>query len=231
MKVKAVTIDDLVRDRHVDSVAMLKIDVEGAELDVWRGCSQIVKANRVALAMVEFTEANQQAAGQTTDALIGAWSDSGFQFHRFNPRSRQLEPADVLEPIEYENLFALRNAEPANRRLREASPQRQRMARDVLHRGEAAHNLLKRGCDVEHYQQLLADLQQRLEESLQRGSDLAHQLADTRERLHTYAAYIDRVLNSRTGRVARALHLANMPGWIDMLRKDLAGFETISEQE
>ncbi|HVP73931.1 MAG TPA: FkbM family methyltransferase [Phycisphaerales bacterium] len=225
IKVKAVTIDDLVRDRHVESIAMLKLDVEGAELDAWKGCSQTVKANRIALAMVEFTEANQRAAGASSDALVEAWSSSGFQFHRFNAQARQIEPADVLEPIEYENLFALRDANPINRRLREASPQRQRIARDVLKRGEAAHALLKRGCDVEHYQQLLAELQQRLEESLKRGSDLAHQLSDTRERLHTYAAYIDRVLNSRTGRVARALHLANTPGWIDMLRKDLAGFE------
>jgi predicted RNase H-like nuclease (RuvC/YqgF family) len=129
-------------------------------------------------------------------------------------------------PIEYENLFAALDVEPINRRLREASAQRRRMAREILARGEAAHNLMKRGCDVEHYQQLLAELQQRLDESLKRGSVLAHQLADTRERLHTYAAYIDRVLNSRTGRVARSLHLANMPGWIEMLRKDLATFES-----
>lgn len=224
VEVRAVTIDEVIRERGVDSIAMLKIDVEGAELDAWRGCAESIKADRIALAMVEFTEANQRAAGLTTVDLIDAWDDDGYRFHRFNTQTLQLEPAEVGGPIEYENLFAARDVEPINRRLREASAQRQRIAREILSRGQAAHDLMKRGCDVEHYQRLLAELQQRLEDSLKRGSDLAHQLADTRERLHTYAAYIDRVLNSRTGRTARALRLANMPGWIEMLRNDLAEF-------
>ncbi len=224
--VRAVTIDEVLRERGIDSIAMLKLDVEGAELDAWRGCAESIKCNRIALAMVEFTEANQQAAGLTTVDLIDAWDDDGYRFHRFDTQTLQLEAAEVGGAIEYENLFAAKDIEPINRRLREASAQRQRMAREILSRGQAAHDLMKRGCDVEHYQQLLAELQQRLDESLKRGSDLAHQLADTRERLHTYAAYIDRVLNSRAGRTARALRLANLPGWIDMLRRDLASFES-----
>lgn len=226
--VDAITIDDLVRERNIDSVALLKIDVEGAELDVWKGCATCTRDGRIALAMVEFTEVNQQAAGLTSADLVGAWNQCGYVFHRFNADAATLIAADVQGPIEYENLFAAKDASAINRRLRDASPQRQRIAHDVLARGNAAHALLKKACDVDHYrglvvdlQRQIADLQARLEASLRERVEFEQQLTEARHRAHTYAAYIERVLNSKPGRIARALHLANTPDWIEMMTKDL----------
>ncbi len=226
--VDAIAIDDLIRERNIDSVAMLKIDVEGAELDAWKGCAASARDGRIALAMVEFTEANQHAAGLTSADLINAWNESGYVFHRFDADASVLKAAEVQGPIEYENLFAAKDAATINRRLRDVSVQRQRIAKDVLAHGIAAHDLLKKACDVDHYrglvvdlQRQVADLQARLKASLRERGEFEQQLIEVRHRAHTYAAYIERVLNSKPGRIARALHMANMPDWIDMMKKDL----------
>jgi FkbM family methyltransferase len=228
VEVEAVSIDDLVRERVIERIALLKIDVEGAELEVWKGCAASARDGRIALAMVEFTEANQLKAGLTSADLISAWNETGYVFHRFDADGSLLVAADVQGPVEYENLFAMKEAEAIHRRLKEASPQRQRIARDVVARGRAAHALLKKACDVDHYrglvvelQRQIADLQARLEASLRERGEFEHQLIDARHRAHTYAAYIDRVLNSKPGRIARALHLANTPDWIELMKSDL----------
>lgn len=230
IKVRAMALDDLIEQRDLAPIMLLKLDVEGAEVDAWRSLSRAIKARQIGLAMVEFTEANQRAAGLTSVDVARELKECGYPLHRFNPTTLLLEPAAVEGPIEYENLYASCDVAVINGRLREAAPQRRRIANEILSRGAAAFALLKRACDCEHFQQRVGELQRRLNELVSRDNRLELELADTRERLHTYAAYIDRVVNSRTGRLARSLHLANMPGWIDMVNRDLSAHEQSQSQ-
>jgi FkbM family methyltransferase len=242
VRVAAITIDDLLRERGVNLAALLKIDVEGAELDVWKGCAAAIRNNRLPLIMVEFTEANQRAAGLATMDLIHAWEADGYRFHRFNPQALRLEPAQVDAPIEYENLFATRDVETINQRMREAGPLRQRIARDIIARGETAHAVLKRACEGDHFRDLVnelrsvvaelkgnvaqlqgdvAGLNARLIEAIKRG-DLAERDATLlRQRVHAYAEFIHQTINSRPLRLLYALRLAQPPGFQQQVLADL----------
>jgi hypothetical protein len=177
--------------------------------------------------MIEFTESNQQAAGLSSADLASALENDGYRLHRFNPRSMQMEGARIDGPVEYENLFASRDIEPVNRRLREASPQRLRVARDVVARGAASFAQMKHGSEVEHFRQLTDDLQRRLDEALREAGELA----DARQRVLEYARFIDGLFNSRGGRVARALRLVHPPLWIETLKRDVQQGESTSIAE
>jgi FkbM family methyltransferase len=234
VRVAAVTIDDLLRERGVARAALLKIDVEGAELDVWKGCAQSVRNNRLELVMVEFTEANQRAAGATTADLVQAWRADGWEFHRFDPSSLQLAPAKIDGPIEYENLFAARDVEPINHRLHDATDDRIRIVRETLNRGGAAMNLLTRATQTEHYRNVASTLEadirshenmiahlraaadrdgQRLASEIERGNLAEQRAAMLQQRVSDCGATLDQVMNSRIMRLAYRLRLADRPSW------------------
>ncbi len=242
IRVAAITIDDLLRERGVSRAALLKIDVEGAELDVWKGCANSVRHNRVELAMVEFTETNQRAADMTSMDLVRAWQADGWQFHRFDSQALQLAPANVDGPIEYENLFAARDNEPINHRLREASPERARVARDVLVRGAAAFSVLKRASETQHYKNVASDLnnnirslngaiaqlsadvavlREQLATAVKRGDLAEEQAADLRQRVQAYAQFIHQTVNSRLMRIAYRTRLAEPPAFGQRVLDDL----------
>ena len=129
-------------------VAFFKIDVEGYELEVWRGCRSCV--DRVDVVMVECTRDNLEPRGLKPADVFHAWEDDGFRFHRYDARANRLEPLDAPDDVEWENYFATRDAERVQRRLDTASAPQERVAREIEARGRCAFELLKRACDAEH---------------------------------------------------------------------------------
>jgi FkbM family methyltransferase len=234
VRVPATTIDDLLRERGVERVAMLKIDVEGAEADVWKGCAASLARHRIEAAMIEFTEANQQAANSSSDALARAIEAGGLRLQRLASDAASdagadlaLLPASVNGPIEYENLFAARDLQTISHRLHTADAERRRIAADVLARGRSAFGMLKRACDTDHLQgivsdlkQTMADLQQRLDQAIVRGEVAEQEVTLLRQRLRAYATFIQQTVRSRPMRLTYALRLSQPPQFGAQLAAD-----------
>jgi FkbM family methyltransferase len=99
--VNMVTIDDFLEDNDIAAVSLLKVDVEGHELEVFRGASKAIRERRVDTIHFEFNEMNVITRVFLADfvALL-----PGFAFYRLLP--------DGWIPITdrpVENVFAFQN--------------------------------------------------------------------------------------------------------------------------
>lgn len=56
--IELVTIDSILRQRNIDVVDLLKIDVEGHEMSVLRGAEEFLASGRIRIIQFEFTELN-----------------------------------------------------------------------------------------------------------------------------------------------------------------------------
>ncbi len=61
--------------RHID---VMKIDVDGFESEVFRGCSQLLKAGRIGAILCEFSDHWLRQIGSSTDQLEGFFTSQGF---------------------------------------------------------------------------------------------------------------------------------------------------------
>ena len=103
-----VTIDEFVKDRGIDEVHLLKIDAEGAELDVLKGASTLIEEGRVKAIQFEIGG---------TNVVREIWMRDfyrllpGYSFYRLLPRG--LLPLGEYRPTTHEvfrfqNIFAFR---------------------------------------------------------------------------------------------------------------------------
>lgn len=83
------TVDSLIGDR---TVAGMKVDVEGFEIEVLRGCSRALAENRIRLIQIEWNSASQAAVGTDRRPVADLLSKHGYGLYR--PDSR-----GVLAPI------------------------------------------------------------------------------------------------------------------------------------
>jgi FkbM family methyltransferase len=76
--VTAVTLDALVLDKGPSRPALVKIDVQGAEMLVLRGMTQILRAAGPAL-FVELSEQGLNMYGASVSAVLGLLSENGYE--------------------------------------------------------------------------------------------------------------------------------------------------------
>jgi hypothetical protein len=63
--VPRVSLDDYVRQRRIEHVDLIKIDIDGGELDVLRGARQLLSSAHPPQLIVEFAESNQTPLGHS----------------------------------------------------------------------------------------------------------------------------------------------------------------------
>jgi FkbM family methyltransferase len=71
-------LDDVVLDRGIERVDVLKIDIEGYELNALRSASRLLKERRVANVLMEFHDAELAALGQDRTQVETLLRDAGF---------------------------------------------------------------------------------------------------------------------------------------------------------
>ena len=99
--VNVITIDEFVEQHNIAAISLLKVDVEGHELEVFRGASKVIRERRIDTVHFEFNEMNVITRVFLADffALL-----PGFAFYRLLP--------DGWIPITdrpMENVFAFQN--------------------------------------------------------------------------------------------------------------------------
>lgn len=101
-----------------DRVSVIKIDVEGWETPVFSGASKLLSSKSAPLILLEFSYANQLAAGSSCQELAEMLTSFGYSLYTFHSGKNQFEPF-VLTPNYREsyNLFAIKDLEAAKKRV------------------------------------------------------------------------------------------------------------------
>jgi FkbM family methyltransferase len=91
VKIRLVTIDSLIEGRHV---AGLKVDVEGFEIDVLRGCTRALSERRIGLIQLEWNAMSQLALGADRRPVADLLAQHGYQLFRPDPQGRLVPVTD-----------------------------------------------------------------------------------------------------------------------------------------
>ena len=135
--VPTVTLDQIVSESGGKEIALVKIDVEGAEPEALKGGQHAIEREVLPVLMMEFTEHNLRRRGLSTENLVKQLQDLNYILCEFSPESLELTPFSSQGPIWFKNLFACRDLEQVNARLRLASEGNKIIARDILDRAAA----------------------------------------------------------------------------------------------
>jgi FkbM family methyltransferase len=109
VETRLVTIDSLIGGRHV---AGMKVDVEGFEIDVLRGCTRALSERRIGLIQLEWNAMSQLALGADRRPVADLLAQHGYQLFRPDPQGR-LVP--VTDPGFGADVFARPAVEEATR--------------------------------------------------------------------------------------------------------------------
>jgi FkbM family methyltransferase len=82
-EIRLVTIDSLIGGRHV---AGMKVDVEGFEIDVLRGCARALSEQRIGLIQLEWNAMSDRVLGTSRRPVADLLAQHGYQL--FRPDSR-----------------------------------------------------------------------------------------------------------------------------------------------
>lgn len=85
IKVSTRPLDDYLRERRIEQVDLLKIDVEGAELAVLQGSRVLLSGRHRPFIIVEFNEQAQQGFGSSCTELAGLLQEMDYLLYRVGP--------------------------------------------------------------------------------------------------------------------------------------------------
>lgn len=106
----------LAEAKVTDTISLIKIDVEGWEIPVLKGCETVLKDQSPVL-MVEFTDKNAVNAGYTCKQLYCLIQDYGYSLFSYNSSKNSLIIHELQDEYPYMNLIAAKDIAVVNDRL------------------------------------------------------------------------------------------------------------------
>ena len=105
VQVDLISLDEIIRPDQV--IHLLKIDAEGAELDVIAGAKRLLKNNPQIKLIVELGLSHLERTGHTVEDWLEKFSKLGFDYQVINANSGELETYSIeeLKATETVNLF------------------------------------------------------------------------------------------------------------------------------
>lgn len=91
--VPTVTIDEYCGERGIQHVDYLKVDVEGAELDALKGCSELLQKGAIGYVQFEVSRAMIQGMGRDSSEMFKFLGDFGYKCHPIS------DSGDLLPPV------------------------------------------------------------------------------------------------------------------------------------
>ena len=91
VQARMVTIDSLVGERQVTG---MKIDVEGFEIEVLRGCTRALAEHRIGLIQLEWNASSEQALGTGRQPVADLLAQYGYQLYRPDPAGQLVPVSD-----------------------------------------------------------------------------------------------------------------------------------------
>jgi FkbM family methyltransferase len=106
--VDAMTLDTYASENRLKHIDLIKIDVEGAELQVLNGAQRLLRSLTPPPAILcEFSDTTLSAMGTSTPELWQAFEQLGYRLYRYISSNKQLHVAKQNELYLSENLVAL----------------------------------------------------------------------------------------------------------------------------
>jgi FkbM family methyltransferase len=105
IEVDALPLDDVLKD--VGPIDLVKVDVEGAELQVLSGLSKTISSNPQMRVLFEWSPGQQAMLENKPSVLIELLRDHGYTFRHIEQRLREVSDSEVLA-IHHGNLLAER---------------------------------------------------------------------------------------------------------------------------
>jgi FkbM family methyltransferase len=120
-KVQVTTLDKFVLDKNlIDKITMMKIDVEGWETYVLSGGLNTLSNIVAPILQIEFTDHVSMPNEVTCQKLYQQVVEFGYQVCIFDEKTGQLLPEQLRKEYPNLNLYAVKNIEEANQRLKNA---------------------------------------------------------------------------------------------------------------
>jgi FkbM family methyltransferase len=108
IKVRTITFDEFLSQQNIEKIDLIKIDVEGWEINVLNGGKNYFNRLTSAAILIEFGDINLSNAGFTSEELYNRLVSFGYELYTFNC-SQQLLTKEFLRPsYPYCNLIALK---------------------------------------------------------------------------------------------------------------------------
>ena len=93
-------LDDYCRERNVQHIDLLKLDVEGHELDVLRGAKRLFQEKRISIASFEFGGCNIDSRTFVQDFWYFFRQNGGGRLHRLSPSGSLVPIPEYREDLE-----------------------------------------------------------------------------------------------------------------------------------
>ena len=93
--VESICLDDFCKDRRIDRIGFLKIDVEGAEVCVLRGAEQLLRNRAIDLIFIEVDPDNLRELGDSIDDLASVVRNKRYTFHMLRPDGSPGQPVNI----------------------------------------------------------------------------------------------------------------------------------------
>jgi FkbM family methyltransferase len=101
--VQAVSIDDFCKDREIERISLLKLDVEGYEEDIFRGATRLLSKHQIDIVYYEVCPGNCRRVGRLPEGATRLLMDSGYHIYeitnRGNLRSLDYPRASDVEGV------------------------------------------------------------------------------------------------------------------------------------
>ncbi len=120
IEINVTTLDSYLAENNIYSkdIALIKMDVEGWEMEVLKGAKELLSKQDAPVFMVEFTESNLFAAGTNCYELYDNFVSFGYKWYVYNSKNNTLTEDTKRLHYPYVNLIATKNVEQVLERLK-----------------------------------------------------------------------------------------------------------------
>jgi FkbM family methyltransferase len=105
-RVQGVTLDDYCADQGIERIDLLKLDVEGAELEALRGASRLLREKRIGCLLFEVSQAMVEGMSHDPAEIFDLVRGAGLAVHEL-AADGTLEPAPDRPTRHFQNFVAL----------------------------------------------------------------------------------------------------------------------------
>jgi len=110
IKVNTITFDEFMNQNNIGKIDLIKIDVEGWELNVLNGGQNYFNKSNSAAILIEFGDINLQNAGFKSKDLYDLLLKFGYYMYRYDYHNRLLIKDNLRKEYPYCNLIALKES-------------------------------------------------------------------------------------------------------------------------
>lgn len=117
-KVPAITLDDYCKEHGIDQIDLMKIDTNGAELQVLQGAERILSAANAPALVCEFNDTTFEDMGYTPADIKAEFAKLGYKLYRPDLENKKIveEPTENNYP-DTVDLLAIKDIEKFNQTL------------------------------------------------------------------------------------------------------------------